>query len=188
MLICAVMKKYNPTPKTAARITAITVFTVYKWYGYTSVDGRGSSYAYWTVGPNPFNQNTDYQYSQEGLEERGIATIFNDPNSGSMWGNVLYIALFPIQYVRINGIILPQNQKEIKPLAENFSDFTKISQIHSKNTVFSTTRKSVIFRIRRAGRKIPDLCRCWNPKMRRGCRQNSRFIMFHVKHLRMLFG
>lgn len=43
---------------------------------------------------------------------------------------------YPIQYVRINGIILPQNQKEIKPLAEIFSDFTKISQIHSKNTVF----------------------------------------------------
>ncbi len=74
-------------------------FDGYKWYGYTSVDGRGSSYAYWTVGPNPFNQNTDYQYSQEGLEERGIATIFNDPNSGSMWGNVLYIALLVVGVV-----------------------------------------------------------------------------------------
>lgn len=74
-------------------------FDGYKWYGYTTLDGRGGSYAYWTVGPNPFNVETDYEYSQAGLQERGIATTYSDPNAGSMWGNVLYIALLVVGVV-----------------------------------------------------------------------------------------
>ena len=72
----------------------------YVWQGYTAKDGNGNNYSYWTVGPNPYTiQDQTEKYSVGWIAEHGIQIDYGDPNAGSGWGNVIYIAVLVIGLV-----------------------------------------------------------------------------------------
>ncbi len=72
-------------------------FDGYTWYGYTSANNR--EYSYWAIGPNPYNGDASYEYSDAALAERGIAIEFEDPNAGAGWSNFIYIAILVVSVV-----------------------------------------------------------------------------------------
>ena len=74
------------------------VISGYNLYGYTDV--RANTYTYSTVGPNFYNDNSISQDST--LREwmsKGIQISFEDPNAGSGWGNIIYIAVLVVGLV-----------------------------------------------------------------------------------------
>ena len=76
-------------------------FDGYNWYGYTKKSGK--SYAYWTVGPNPYQTPTDpdkAKYTVQYLADNyGITVALSDPNAGSGWTNFIYVALLVVGLV-----------------------------------------------------------------------------------------
>ena len=67
----------------------------YRWYGYT--DARSNTYAYWTVGPNPYDANS--KYNKEWAAEHKIVLEYGDPNAGAGWSNFIYIAILIVGVV-----------------------------------------------------------------------------------------
>ncbi|MGN0822491.1 MAG: ATP-dependent zinc metalloprotease FtsH [Candidatus Gallimonas sp.] len=66
----------------------------YKLYGY--VDKKAGGYSYWTVGQQM------YDSSSERIAhwiELGIQIEYEDPNAGSVWGNVIYVGVMVLGIV-----------------------------------------------------------------------------------------
>lgn len=72
------------------------VVSGYKLYGYTDVNSN--TYAYSTVGPSMYGDLSADGKLQQWMN-RGIQISFEDPNAGSGWGNVLYIAVLVVGIV-----------------------------------------------------------------------------------------
>lgn len=72
------------------------VVSGYNLYGYTDV--TSNTYAYSSVGPSLYGDLSDSGKLQKWME-MGIQISFEDPNAGSGWGNVLYIAVLVVGIV-----------------------------------------------------------------------------------------
>ena len=72
------------------------VISGYNLYGYTDVNA--GSYAYSTVGPSLYSDTSSDSTLQRWMD-MGIQISFEDPNAGSGWGNVLYIAVLVVGVV-----------------------------------------------------------------------------------------
>ena len=72
------------------------VISGYNLYGYTDVSA--GSYAYSTVGPSLYSDTSSDSTLQRWMD-MGIQISFEDPNAGSGWGNVLYIAVLVVGVV-----------------------------------------------------------------------------------------
>ena len=75
------------------------VISGYNLYGYT--DERAGTYAYSTVGPS-FYSDTSSSEADSILQKwmnMGIRISFEDPNAGSGWGNIIYIAVLVVAVV-----------------------------------------------------------------------------------------
>ena len=75
------------------------VISGYNLYGYTDV--RAGTYAYSTVGPS-FYSDTSSSETDSILQKwmnMGIQISFEDPNAGSGWGNIIYIAVLVVAVV-----------------------------------------------------------------------------------------
>ena len=72
------------------------VVSGYNLYGYTDV--TSNTYAYSSVGPSLYGDLSDSGKLQRWME-MGIQISFEDPNAGSGWGNVLYIAVLVVGIV-----------------------------------------------------------------------------------------
>ena len=73
------------------------VFDGYNIYGYTSVENR--NYTYWANYPSIYSYES---YEQWAMSHPGLADYdVNDPNSGSAWGTILYVAMFVIGIVAL---------------------------------------------------------------------------------------
>ncbi len=75
------------------------VISGYNLYGYTDV--RAGTYAYSTVGPS-FYSDTSSSEADSILQKwmnMGIQISFEDPNAGSGWGNIIYIAVLVVAVV-----------------------------------------------------------------------------------------
>ncbi len=66
----------------------------YNLYGYTS--DNASSYAYTTVGPSYYGSDSDMVNM---WLEQDIRIEFRDPNAGSGWGNIVYLAILVVGVV-----------------------------------------------------------------------------------------
>lgn len=74
------------------------VISGYNLYGYTDV--KANTYAYTAVGPNFYNDNSISEDSTlRDWMSRGIQISFEDPNAGSGWGNIIYIAVLVVGLV-----------------------------------------------------------------------------------------
>ena len=74
------------------------VISGYNLYGYTDV--KANTYAYTAVGPNFYNDNSISEDSTlRDWMSRGIQVSFEDPNAGSGWGNIIYIAVLVVGLV-----------------------------------------------------------------------------------------
>ena len=74
------------------------VISGYNLYGYTDV--KANTYAYTAVGPNFYNDNSISEDSTlRNWMSRGIQISFEDPNAGSGWGNIIYIAVLVVGLV-----------------------------------------------------------------------------------------
>ena len=74
------------------------VISGYNLYGYTDV--KANTYAYTAVGPNFYNDNSISEDSTlRDWMSRGIQISFEDPNPGSGWGNIIYIAVLVVGLV-----------------------------------------------------------------------------------------
>ena len=74
------------------------VISGYNLYGYTDV--RANTYAYTAVGPNFYNDNSISEDSTlRDWMSKGIQISFEDPNAGSGWGNIIYIAVLVVGLV-----------------------------------------------------------------------------------------
>ncbi len=74
------------------------VISGYNLYGYTDV--KANTYAYTAVGPNFYNDNSISEDSAlRDWMSRGIQISFEDPNAGSGWGNIIYIAVLVVGLV-----------------------------------------------------------------------------------------
>ncbi len=71
------------------------VINGYNLYGYTSTN-QNAAYAYTTTGPSLYDSSSP---QLKDWMDRGIQIEFEDPNAGSGWGNVLYIAVLVIGIV-----------------------------------------------------------------------------------------
>lgn len=75
------------------------VISGYNLYGYTDV--RAGTYAYSTVGPS-FYSDTSSSEADSILQKwmnMGIQISFENPNAGSGWGNIIYIAVLVVAVV-----------------------------------------------------------------------------------------
>ena len=70
------------------------VISGYNLYGYTDVNA--AAYAYSTVGPSLYDATAS---DVRKWMDMGIQISFEDPNAGSGWGNVLYIAVLVVGIV-----------------------------------------------------------------------------------------
>lgn len=70
------------------------VISGYNLYGYTDVNA--AAYAYSTVGPSLYDATAS---DVRNWMDMGIQISFEDPNAGSGWGNVLYIAVLVVGIV-----------------------------------------------------------------------------------------
>lgn len=74
------------------------VISGYNLYGYTDV--KANTYAYTAVGPNFYNDNSISEDSTlRDWMSKGIQISFEDPNAGSGWGNIIYIAVLVVGLV-----------------------------------------------------------------------------------------
>lgn len=74
------------------------VISGYNLYGYTDV--KANTYAYTAVGPNFYNDNSISEDSTlRNWMSNGIQISFEDPNAGSGWGNIIYIAVLVVGLV-----------------------------------------------------------------------------------------
>ena len=80
-------------PETGAEIVKIEI-NGYNLYGYT--DKNATSYAYHATGPSYYG--ADSAQVREWIEN-GIQINYSDPNAGSGWTNVLYIAVLVVGIV-----------------------------------------------------------------------------------------
>ncbi len=71
------------------------VISGYNLYGYTDVNSN--TYAYSTVGPSLYDDTAPQV--RTGIDDYGIQISFEDPNAGSGWGNILYIAVLVVGIV-----------------------------------------------------------------------------------------
>ena len=72
------------------------VVSGYNLYGYTDV--TSNTYAYSSVGPSLYGDLSESGRLQKWMD-MGIQISFEDPNAGSGWGNVLYIAVLVVGIV-----------------------------------------------------------------------------------------
>ncbi len=71
------------------------VINGYKMYGYTST--TSGTYAYTTIGPNQYDSNSPTVSAW--IEQYNIKIEFRDPNAGSNWSTIIYIAVLVVGIV-----------------------------------------------------------------------------------------